>query len=223
MKKILIGVLLSLAVTTIYSDEISEALISAKDAYDHKKYSESSLFIHKALGGIRRIISSQIMNYLPGELEGWERTHPTSNVDTGESIGIVSTQNYSVEVRFTQKEQNQQVTVTISNIAHIVQIAKAGIELYKNPFFQKMQQERQTEEKIETLTVKDFEGAKTTNTKSKRHEIVLFYQDLMMQMRGSGIADPATLDAFLNAIDFDGLKNFSGEIRQGQEKPIEKT
>ena len=207
---------------TIRADEISDLLGQAKDAYEKKNYPQSTQLIHKALGGIRKIISSQIMEFLPDEIEGWSRSAPTSSLDTGESIGVISSQNYSVEVKYSDSKQNQQVSVTISNIAHIVQIAKAGLELYKNPYFQKMQKERQTDEKIETLNVQGFEGAKTTHTKSKRHEIVLFYQDLMIQIRGTGMEDPTRLDVFTNAVNFEGLKDFSKEITQNEEKPADK-
>jgi hypothetical protein len=205
-----------------YSDEVTDAMDKARQAYDSKDYTQSSSELNKALAGIQKMISNLVIQTLPGPMEGWERSEPTSNVNES-SFGILSTNAYSVEVNYSKKEPAQRVAITISNIPHIVQIAKAGIQLLSNPFFAKMQEENksQSQEKIETYKLGDFEGAKTTNANQKSLEYSLFYGDLMVQVSGSGIEDPQVLDKFVQGINYEELKKFTVNQEKTQEqKPV---
>lgn len=208
-KTIWMVALLALTVTCGLADEVTDALNKASSEYEAKNYSEASKAIHIAQTGIEKIISDQVILCLPGSMEGWEKSEPSSSLGSEGAFGLASPNTYSVEANFSKKEPPQQVNITISNIPHIVQIAKAGIQLLSNPFFAKMQQENQPEEKVETYKVGDFEGAKSSNLKQKRAEISLFYGDLLVQVKGNGIEDAQILEAFVQAINYEALKKYA--------------
>lgn len=211
----------SLAIQNLYSDEVTDALDKARQAYDAKDYTQSTSELNKALSAIQKIMSGLVIQCLPGPIEGWERAEPTSSLNEP-TFGILSggANAYSVEVNYSKKEPSQQVVVSISNVPHIVQIAKAGIQLLSNPFFAKMQEENKTQsqEKFETYKLGDFEGAKTTNAAQKTAEASLFYGDLLVQIRGSGVEDPQIVEKFIQSVNYEELKKFSAN----QEKPQEK-
>jgi hypothetical protein len=214
-----------LTIQNLYSDEVTDAFDKARQAYDAKDYSQSTSELNKALNGIQKIISGLVIQCLPGPMEGWERAEPTSSLNEP-TFGILggSGNTYSVEVNYSKKEPAQQIVISISNIPHIVQIAKAGIQLLSNPFFAKMQEENksQSQEKIETYKLGDFDGAKTTNVAQKTAETSLFYGDLLVQVRGSGIEDPQIVEKFVQAVNYEELKKFSVNQEKPQEKQPEK-
>lgn len=193
----------------LYSDEVTDALDKARAAYDAKNYPQSTQELNNALSSIQKIVSDQVIQCLPGTMEGWERAEPTSNLAHEATFGLVSTRVYSVEVNYSKKEPLQQITISISNIPHIVQIAKAGIQLLSNPFFTKMQQENQPEEKMEPYKLGEFEGAKTLNPKQKHIEFTLFYGNLMVQAQGSGVENPQVVEKFVQAVNYEELKKFT--------------
>lgn len=192
-----------------YSDEVTEAIDKAKTAYESKNYPQATQELNNALGGIQKITSRLVMQCLPGPMEGWERTEPTSTLDHQSTLGLISANAYSIEVSFHKKDPQQQVVITISNLPNIVQLAKAGLQLLSNPFFAKMQEENNPEEKMEAFKVAEFEGARTVNKSQKRINVHLFYGDLLVQIAGTGVDDPSVVQKFTDDIKYEELKKFS--------------
>jgi hypothetical protein len=211
---------LAFTVSSVLADEVTDALSKASSEYEAKNYSEASKAINAALKGIEKIISDQVIQCLPGNMEGWEKAEPSTNLGSEGAFGLASPNTYSVEANYMKKEPSQQVSITISNIPHIVQIAKAGIQLLSNPFFAKMQQENQPEEKVETYKVGDFEGAKSANLKQKRAEISLFYGDLLVQVKGNGIEDAQILEPFVQGINYEALKKYASNTEANSAEAV---
>lgn len=205
----------------LQADEVTDAIDKARKAYDSKDYALTSQELNSALSGIQKLISQEVIQCLPGPMEGWERTEPSSSLADQGPFGMISTNSYSVEVNFSTKEPAQQITISISNIPHIVQIAKAGIQLLSNPYFAKMQKENQPEEKLDTYKLGEFEGAKVSNEKQQRAEITLFYGDLMVQIKGSGVKDLTTVEKLAQEVNYDKLKGFSAN-KEAANPPMEK-
>lgn len=216
---ILLAAMLLTASTTVHSDEVTDTLDKARQYYDAKSYPEAARELNAALAGIQKMTSQQIIQCLPGAVEGWERSEPASTLGNEGAFGFVSANAYSVELTYSKKEPAQQVAITVSNVPHVVQIAKAGIQLLSNPFFAKMQQENQPQEKMENYKAGEFEGARTINAAQKRVETSLFYGDLMVQVRGSGMEDPAILEPFIQSVKFEELMKYSASKETIQTKP----
>lgn len=191
-------------------DEVTDTLDKARQAYEAKNYTQSLDALNQALLQIQKLVSQQVIQCLPTAMEGWQRKEPSSTLANEATFGLVSSSIYSVEAEFS-KEPSEKVTVSISNIPHIVQIAKAGLQLLSNPFFSKMQQEGQPQEKMEPYKLGDFEGAQTINTAQKEIQITLFYGDMMLQVKSSGVEDFLIVEKFAKAVKFDELKKFSGK------------
>ncbi len=195
-----------------FSDEVTDTLDQAKQAYNDKNYLKAIEFLNQGLTQIQKLVSQQVIECLPGTMDGWQRTEPASNLGSEATFGLISSNAYSVEVNY-KKEPSQKVTVSILNIPHMVQIAKAGMQLLSNPFFSKMQQEGQPQEKMEAYKLGDFEGAQVMNTTQKETQIMLFYGDLMLQVKSSGVEDFQEVEKFAKAVKLEDLKKFSGNLK----------
>ena len=198
------------ASTSANADEILDALQEAQSAYQQKDYKATGAAAQKVINGVHELISQEVVSYLPGDIPGWKRGE-ASTTSAGEiTFGTPNPNTFSVEVSYLKEEGGGQVTVIISNIPHVVQIAKAGAQLLSNPFFTKMSEQKENAEKAEEYQLGNFKGIKKINPSSKRIEYAIFIHDhTLVQVKGSNIENMDGIEQFIQGVDINNLEKFS--------------
>ncbi|MBI1870587.1 MAG: hypothetical protein HYS07_05255 [Chlamydiae bacterium] len=193
----------------LQADPVTDAIDQARQAYEAKDYVKSADYLDQALRNIKMFISQEVEKLLPQSLEGWEKIESSSDVEGGKLFDLVSPRVFSVEVGFKKLEPPQQIKISVSNVPHIVQIAKAESEMLSNPFFAKIEEKNSSGQKMEVYQQGEFQGVKTVNVQYKEIELTLFYGDMMVRLKGLGVEDSKTMDLWVRAIHFDDLKKFT--------------
>lgn len=204
------------AAPVLIADEVEELIGSAGAAYDSGNMKMTLELLSRAITDIQNKLSQALAGFLPGEVEGWERSEPEMSEFTSETGGLVVFGNlFSAGVEYTRSEGEGRVTVKLTNQPELTTIARANLQMLENPFFRDRAAEEaaETGEVVESYTLEPLRGMKQWRETEKAGEIALFVGEALLQVQGTGLESFAELEAILGTADLDGLAAFASENR----------
>lgn len=196
----------------LFADQVEDLMVGAGDAYRTGNLKKTLELLSRAITDVQNQLSLTLAGFLPGELEGWERSDPEFSEFTSETGGLVIFGNlFSAGVDYTRSEGEGRVSVTLTNQPELTGIARANLQLLENPFFRERAAEEaaETGEVVEAYTLDPFRGMKRWRETEKAGEISLFIGEVLLQAEGSSLASIAELEAILGTADFQGLGAFA--------------
>jgi hypothetical protein len=159
---------------------------------------------------VQDILSQELAGFLPGEIEGWKRGEVMSeSIDNSSGAAQAFSSFFSASVEYGKEDAEDSVLVNLTNAPQIVQMAKIPFELLQNPYFQKMSEEEDAGEKIETYELNGLEGYRRIIVDDREAEITIFHGDVMLHVQGKSLSDLKRIDQFAAQADLEGIMRFS--------------
>ena len=193
-----------------YADDITDLIQRGEKTYAEKHYKESIKSLHQAIQKMQDILAGELTSFLPGEIKNWKRGEVRDESIHNSSGGLmVFSSFYSASVEYRKENGPDRVAVTITNAPQMVQMAKIPFELLKNPYFQEMSKQEDSGEKVDAYGLNDIEGYRRTMAADKEAEIIIFLEDVMLQVQGRSLSDLNSIEQFVKEADLEGIKRFT--------------
>ncbi len=213
---VLMALVLVTAVPAAFADEVEDLIGGAGEAYDGGNLKLTLELLSRAITDIQNRLSLTLAGFLPGEVEGWERSEPEVSEFSSETGGLVVFGNlFTAGVAYTRTEGEGRVTVKLTNQPELTAIARANMQMLENPFFRDRAAEEavETGEVVDVYTLEPLRGMKQWREAEGAGEIALFVGQALLQAEGSGMESFAELESLLDTADLDGLAAFAAENR----------
>lgn len=200
------------AVPLLHADQVDDLISSAGDAYRGGHLKQTLELLSRAITDVQNRLSATLAGFLPGEVEGWDRSEPEVSEFSSETGGLVVFGNlFSAAVAYTRSEGDGRMTVTLTNQPELTGIARANLQMLENPFFRDKAAEEaeETGEVVEAYSRDALQGMKHWRTAEGAGEIALFVGDVLLQVEGTGLESFDELEALLGTADLVGLTVFA--------------
>lgn len=201
------------AATPLFADHVQDLIGGAGDSYQAGNLKKTLNLLSQAITDVQNQLSRTLAGFLPGQLEGWERSDPQFSEFSSETGGLVVFGNlFTASVTYARIEGDGRVAVTLTNQPELTSIARANLQLLENPFFRERAAEEaaETGEVVEICTMETLRGMKQWREAEGTGEIALFVGEVLLQAEGSSLTSIAELEAILTTADLAGLGVFAG-------------
>lgn len=185
---------LALTLGTAAADEVTDQLDAAKQAYEAGELKTAAETLNSAVEAIRAQITAGLLTLFPPPLDGWVADEAQS-----QSGGLASMLTGTHLSRRYIREDNAEVTLTLMADSPMMPMLTMAISM---PLMM------QANEDLKTYSLKGERGMMEHTPGSQTYKVTLMVGNrLLVQGEGSGLADAAPLEQYLNALDLEAIQN----------------
>jgi hypothetical protein len=185
---------LALTLNSASADEVTDQLDAARQAYEAGELRTAAETLNSAVEAIRAQITAGLLTLFPPPLDGWVADEAQS-----QSGGLASMLTGTHLSRRYVREDNAEVTLTLMADSPMMPMLTMAISM---PFMM------QANEDLKSFSLKGERGMMEHTPGSETYKITLMVGSrLLVQGEGSGLADAAPLEQYLNALDLEAIQN----------------
>lgn len=175
----------------VYGDEVEEQIQLGIQAYQSGRYAEAIEELQFAVSQVQDLLNDQYLELLPEPPEGWQAQAGEAQTT---SIAMMGGGTHLVRDYVRGDEQ-----ITVEMMANSPMLAALNVVL-NNPAMLAGSPDTRP------FRYKGYKGVKK-NPQSGNVEISLLVgANTLVQLKGTRLEDPETLDVFLGAMDFEAIK-----------------
>ncbi|RKT46207.1 hypothetical protein [Thiocapsa rosea] len=185
---------LALTLGTAAADEVTDQMDAAKQAYAAGELRTAAETLNAAAEAIRAQITASLLTLFPPPLDGWVADEAQS-----QSGGLASMLTGTHLSRRYVREDNAEVSLTLMADSPMMPMLTMAISM---PFMM------QANEDLKTYSLKGERGMMEHTPGSQTYKVTLMVGNrLLVQGEGSGLADSAPLEQYLEALDLVAIQN----------------
>lgn len=184
---------LTLTVDTTAADEVTDQLDAAKASYEAGELRAAAESLSSAVEAIRAQITAGLLTLFPPPFEGW-----TADEAQSQSGGLASMLTGTHLSRRYVREDGAEVNLTLMADSPMMPMLTMAISM---PFMMQANQD------LKTYSLKGERGMMEHTPGSQTYKVTLMVGNrLLLQGEGSGLADAAPVEQYLQALDLEAIQ-----------------
>jgi hypothetical protein len=185
---------LALTVDTTAADEVTDQLDAARASYEAGELRAAAETLSAAVEAIRAQITAGLLTLFPPPFDGW-----TADEAQSQSGGLASMLTGTHLSRRYVREDGAEVNLTMMADSPMMPMLTMAISM---PFMM------QANEDLKTYSLKGERGMMEHTPGSQTYKVTLMVGSrLLVQGEGSGLADAAPVEQYLQALDLKAIEN----------------